>query len=374
MKLKSNRIILSVIIIIGITAIGMGVWQNMSSDQQMFKVGAIISLSSPSGPSFIGEEVRDGMLLAVDEINAWGGINNMNVKLILKDSKSNPQQGASAFEEVEKAHRPHVYISTLSSVSLAIAPLAEKYQAPLFSLVATAQELTKKKNWVFRYWPTAQDESFSLATMASKMGIQHMGILHLDDEYGRSILKHVELEFQKEDRKVDCFPFKMSETDFTLHLKNKDYLDGILIIGFPNHVTKALQQIRENEFSGKLLNNNTVSLPAIRELPESEGVYVTTPIIYNPNFRFANEVSRKYENRFKKPFNHFAATGYDAMKLLAGLLDDNAISRQGIRDLLREGFNYPGVFGELHSKPGQYDISFPIHPGKIKNGKVVYLR
>ncbi|MCG8696924.1 MAG: hypothetical protein MI922_02630, partial [Bacteroidales bacterium] len=121
-------------------------------------------------------------------------------------------------------------------------------------------------------------------------------------------------------------------------------------------------------------NNNTVSLPAIRELPESEGVYVTTPIIYNPNFRFANEVSQKYENRFKKPFNHFAATGYDSMKLLAGLLEDKAISRHRIRDLLREGFNYPGVFGELHSKPGQFDISFPIHPGQIKNGRVVYLR
>ncbi|MDY7031654.1 MAG: hypothetical protein SVY10_07060 [Thermodesulfobacteriota bacterium] len=112
----------------------------------------------------------------------------------------------------------------------------------------------------------------------------------------------------------------------------------------------------------------------IKEMPEIAGVYLAAPIIYNPNFLFAKEVHKKYEALYKKPLSHQAAKGYDFMKLLAGLLEDEEVSRENVKRLLEEGFIYPGVFGDLDVKPGEHDISLPLHPAQIIDDKVKYLR
>jgi ABC-type branched-subunit amino acid transport system substrate-binding protein len=109
-------------------------------------------------------------------------------------------------------------------------------------------------------------------------------------------------------------------------------------------------------------------------MPEANGAYVAAPIIYNPNFLFAKEVKEKYETKYGKPFDHYAANGYDFVKLLAGLLEEQELSRERVRRLFEEGFVYSGVFGDLDVKPGEQDITFPLHPAQIVDGEVKYLR
>jgi ABC-type branched-subunit amino acid transport system substrate-binding protein len=101
---------------------------------------------------------------------------------------------------------------------------------------------------------------------------------------------------------------------------------------------------------------------------------VSAPTVYNPKYLFAKEFMEKYGSRYNKPFNHYAANGYDMLKLLAGLLEDKEISRQSVRNLLEEGFIYSGVFGTLDIKPGERDLNFPLYPAQIVDGRVKYLR
>jgi ABC-type branched-subunit amino acid transport system substrate-binding protein len=84
--------------------------------KELIKIGAVLSISGPGG--FYGEEARDGLLLAVDEINAWGGINGRYIELIIEDSKTKPQEGKEGFKSIEEAHHPLLYVSNLSSVSV----------------------------------------------------------------------------------------------------------------------------------------------------------------------------------------------------------------------------------------------------------------
>ena len=84
--------------------------------KEPIKIGAILSLSGP-GESY-GKDVREGMVLAVDEINSWGGINGRYIELIIEDSKTNPQEGKKAFNKIEADHHPLLYVSNLSSVSV----------------------------------------------------------------------------------------------------------------------------------------------------------------------------------------------------------------------------------------------------------------
>jgi len=53
---------------------------------------------------------------------------------------------------------------------------------------------------------------------------------------------------------------------------------------------------------------------------------------------------------------------------------DKEVSRESVKNLLEGGFMYHGVFGELDVKPGEHDITFPLHPAQIVDGKLKYLR
>jgi len=60
------------------------------------------------------------------------------------------------------------------------------------------------------------------------------------------------------------------------------------------------------------------------------------------------------------------------IKILAGLWEDEEISRERVKSLLDEGFTYSGVFGMVNVRPGEHDISFPLYPAQIINGEVKY--
>jgi len=59
---------------------------------------------------------------------------------------------------------------------------------------------------------------------------------------------------------------------------------------------------------------------------------------------------------------------------LSGLLKDKEVSRESVKSLLESGFIYSGVFGSIDVKPGEHDITFPLHPAQIVDGEVKYLQ
>jgi branched-chain amino acid transport system substrate-binding protein len=91
--------------------------------KETIKIGAIMPISAPAAHH---ADVLDAMLLAADKINSSGGINGRKMELIIEDSKSNRQKGKKAFNRIEASHHPVLYVSTTSSVSMALAPLAEE--------------------------------------------------------------------------------------------------------------------------------------------------------------------------------------------------------------------------------------------------------
>ena len=339
-------------------------------EEETIKIGAVLSLSGPG--QYSGEEVRDGMLLAVDEINTWGGINGKKIEVIIEDHKTDPEESKKAFAKIESAHQPVLYLSTQSSVALALGPLAEEHQVVLFCLLATVPKITENQEWVFRYWPTAEAEIPPILSILEELRVKKLGVLYQDDEFGRSLLELLQKEFKGTGGIVEAEDFKPDLTDLKESITRLIDMEAIYVIGYIGILENIFKQLKEENFRGPILCGNTASFPTIVSIPEAQGVYVATPIIYNPNFPFAKEVEEKYVNRYNKPFSHSAASGYDSIKILAGLWEDEDISRGRVKSLLEEGFVYSGVFGIINVRPGEHDISFPLHPAQIIEGEVKY--
>ena len=336
------------------------------------KIGAVLSISGIAQNA--GKEVRDAMLLAVDEINSRGGINGREIELIIEDSKSNPQEGRKTFNRIETEHHPLLYVSTLSSVSMALAPLAEENRVVLVGLVAATPKLTEKTQWVFRYYPTAKHEVEPILSILQTNKVKNLGIIYLRDAYGTSVFSLFKKEFERTGGKVRSAHFDVQEVDYKEQIAKLKDMEAIYAVGFDPHVKNAFKQLREAKFQGFILGSNSAAGPIVKNTPEANGAYLAAPIVYNPNFLFAKEIKEKYESKYGSPFTHFAANGYDFVKLLEGLLEDKAISRKAVKTILDQGFIYSGVFGSIEVKPGEHEIGFPLHPARIVDGKIDYLR
>ncbi len=335
-------------------------------------IGAILSVTGPSGPTTEGMGVRDGMILAAEEINSFGGINGSKIELVINDAKINAETGKEIFQNMEAGRPPLLYISTHSSVSTALAPLFEENNVVLVATLATDPGVTKEKEWVFRYWPTSEVEMPALMSLLKSAKVRNLGVIYLDDEFGRSILNGLVREVGKIGGTVNGESFLIRETDFTDKIAKLSSYEGILAVGFPQHLKAAFKQIRDYGYKGSVFSTLAAADISFHTLPEANGVYITAPIIYNPTFLFAEGLKEKYEARFREPFSYFAATGYDLIKMLAALFEDEELSREKVKELLEAGFTHPGALGTVDVREGEHDMAFPIHPAQIIDGTVRY--
>jgi len=125
---KRNKSILGIIGII-VIAISLGSFFFFEEivGGETIKIGATLPITGAA--SNIGEQMRDGMQLAVDEINSRDGINGRLIELIIVDNETNLEKTKKDFLEIEETHTPLMYVSTTSSLSTSVS-IATKTDLP----------------------------------------------------------------------------------------------------------------------------------------------------------------------------------------------------------------------------------------------------
>ena len=367
MSKKTPLIITSIVVVVALVSI---FYFSGESNPESIKVGVTLTETGPG--SGIGIEVRDGMQMAVDEVNSSGGINGRPIELIIVDNQNNLEKAKKDFLEIEKTHAPLMFISSLSSISNAVSPLAEEHKVVLMALSATATNVTIEKEWTYRYFPTAEDEAVTITRILDGLNVYDMGILYVDDAFGGSVADEVERVSQHPDRTVSRAPHDLDTTDFKEHIMNLQDTDAIVVVTFPEYVQQILNDAREVNYQGHLIGSSDFLIRDMASIPEADGVYLATPTILDPTFSFAVKIGENFESRYNKSFDQNAANGYDFIKLLGQLLEDEELSRDNVKQVLDEGYGHLGAFGNIHVSPGDHDIAFPLVPTQIIDGKLEF--
>jgi len=153
------------------------------------KIGVVAALSGQSAKS--GEALTRGLNVAIDEINAAGGILGRPVELVRRDDESNPAKGMLAARELIQREKVAVLFGGLDTpVSLAIVPLANQLKVPFMGVWAAGTGITRngaKDNYVFRV--SAVDELVDEALVeygVSKNGMQKPGMILVNNPWGES--------------------------------------------------------------------------------------------------------------------------------------------------------------------------------------------
>ncbi|SDE56882.1 ABC transporter substrate-binding protein [Rhodospira trueperi] len=330
-------------------------------------IGAVLPLSGP-GVS-VGQDIRDGLDLAIERVNDRGGVNGRPLVLSVQDGAGGPQAAWDAILAGDQ--EPLLTVAGTSSVAVALKPLAEDRERILFGLVATAPALTEGAEWVFRYWLTAEQE-LPIMTSVLPDDVGGVAVYYLDDAYGQSVYGNVREVFTGTEVVVTGVPFAPADTAFGAVVEAGQGADVAVVVGFASHIRGVLAALKDSGFPGVIVSTTAAALPEVVSDPVSDDVLVAAPAIFNLSFRFADDVKRLYESLHGRPFNQYVANGYDFIIMLAGLLDGTPADRDALREQLRKGFVYSGVFGNVTLPAGAHDIAFPLFPARIRDGEIVY--
>ena len=157
--------------------------------QQTIKIGLVTALSGQSARA--GEAITRGLQVAIDEINAKGGVLGRKLELLRRDDESIPAKGVIAARELYFKEKVAVLIGGLDSpVALAIVPIANDNKLPFMDPWAAGTPITKngaKDNFVFRV--SAVDELVDKAMLQYAQKVykaQKPGMILVNNPWGES--------------------------------------------------------------------------------------------------------------------------------------------------------------------------------------------
>jgi branched-chain amino acid transport system substrate-binding protein len=317
------------------------------------RIGAIVSRTGAAAS--YGEQVARGYDLAVEELNAAGGVRGRRLELLYKDDSTNPEVGLSALRDLVERERVAVVLGAVSSsVTLRLAPYCERRHVVLISPSASTPQLTDAGEYVFRTYPSDVLEGASMAEFARDLGLDRVAILAVDDDYGASLADVFAERFRASGGSVVAvLTFPEGNTgalkDAVLALSGLSPR-GLYVPAYAADFAAALNLLRESNAHPIVLGTSSVTADAIRIAgPAAENVVFPLPSFDadadDPGIR---AFAASFRARYGVEPDVYAAHAYDAVRVFA-----TAVERAGswepddVRDALLRIDNYEGATGRM---------------------------
>jgi branched-chain amino acid transport system substrate-binding protein len=350
---------------------------NAKNDKDVIKIGAILPLTGSA--SSVGEFQKNGIEVAVSEVNEMGGINGKKVEVIFGDSKNEGKEGLAVLKKMVELDKVKVFIASQSGVVVPLAKeISDNKDLLLFITISSYPEVTKLGDNIFRFYVTSDNESKKMADFTyNKLGIKNAGVFYINDDFGISGLKTFRNKYIELGGKVVWdSSYEKTGSDFKTSLlkATNSKMEALYIIGYDKAFAIAVKQVREVGIKLPILASIGMSVPEwINIAGESaEGIYVTAtrfePGSNNPKIKTFVE---KYNKQFGKDPNMLAAFTYDSFKLIIEAFSKGANSPQELAEKLKKTNNYEGTIGNISfdiSREGNIDLIIR----KISDGKPVY--
>jgi branched-chain amino acid transport system substrate-binding protein len=340
------------------------------------QIGAVISETGAAAS--YGGRVKKGMDLAVEEINAAGGLNGKSLELVYRDDATNPEVGRQVTQELIDEVGVGAIIGAVSSaVTVAIAPICESERVILLSPTASTPDITQAGYYIFRIYPSDILEGTAMANFARDLGIERMAIFAVDNEFGNGLKDVFAGEFESRFRKiVKSVSFKEGEAaDLTAEFEElkKEKPDGIYIVAYVEDVAAIVQQVRDAGLNAIILTTSSVSDADLVDLVGAAADNIVFPRASTFEFDSKEPDVQQFVQAYRKKYGEnpddFAAHGYDAVKvLLEGMQKGKSTHPDNVKVGLLAVSDYDGPSGRVafdeHGDIIQYPRLFVIRQGR----------
>lgn len=384
--LGRRRFVVAAMALSALAALGLGCGKKTdagatgdSAAAAEWKVGAYLSLSGAE--TQFGQDTREGIELAMDEVNAKGGVKGKKIKVVFEDDKSNPQEASNKVLQLIDRDKVLALLGEVaSSRSKAGGIVANKKKIPMITPSSTNPDVTKVGPFVFRVCFTDDVQGQMGARFVSeKLGKKKVAILYASDDLYSSGLANV---FRTEAKKLGMEvviekSFLKNETNFTTYLNEIKGANPEMVYApiYYNAMVPVARQAKAAGIPGSMFigGDGWHAESLVNDAGEEmEGAYFTNHFSPDMPSEASKTFVKKYSERFRHEPSSMAATGYDAALLLADAIGRaKADTPEAIRDAIAETKEFQGATGAITIN-AERNADKPIVIVQIKNKKFTY--
>jgi branched-chain amino acid transport system substrate-binding protein len=321
--------------------------------------------------SAFGEGERQGIDLAIQELNKEGGLDGRKVEIIYEDSQCQPNLAASNVQKLISTGIEVIIGDTCSSATLAAAPIAEKNKVVLITPISGADSISNSGDYIFRNFIPNSYYSKAGAEKISRMGIEKVAVMYINNDAGLSWKNTFIESFNGKITNIESYA--PQEKDFkTSLLKIKESNPELVFLaGYYSDGALVLKQAKELGLNQQFFGaGDAFDDPAFIEAAgeSAEGfMYLSVPAGFGGKF---TEFKQKFEKKYKEEPSLFATYAYDTTIIVLEAIKKCGLDSEEIKNCLYKT-DYYGITNHI-----TFDKNGDLVGGEtiikvIKNGKAI---
>lgn len=320
------------------------VTSNQPNPSNPVKIGVLYPLS---GNLAFGEAMKNGAILAAENINAKGGINGRPIELIIEDSKADGKEAVTAFTKIHSTGDVRYYLTTVSAVGMVLKPLAKDRNVLLFNDIAHVQA-TSGAPAILRHSQSIEQEVSLIETFVKNKGFERIGVLALNDEFGLAYINGLQSRLDGKTFLIE--KMDASQTDFKTNVQKIMNSEVIVLAGAGKNFGLALKQLKELGYAGEVVTALGFTLvPGSFEAAgdAKKGVYYLS----FDESAVKEEFKTQYKNRFGKDATFLAMVPYTDIELMAKGISQVGDDPQKVATYIKSLSQFEGTFENVKITP-----------------------
>ncbi|RFC42931.1 MAG: branched-chain amino acid transport system substrate-binding protein [Verrucomicrobia bacterium] len=348
--MKLHQFLFVVLPLLGISSCKKAPDASASGDIQ---VGEFASLTGATA-SF-GQSSHKGTQMAIDEINADGGVLGRKIRLVTEDDQSRPGEAATVVRKmISRDHIVALLGEVASSRSLEAAPICQQAGIPMISPASTNPKVTEVGDRIFRVCFIDPFQGTVLSKFALSKNWKRVAILtDVKQDYSVGLSQFFKANISANGGEVVSEQsYSSGDKDFKAQLTaiKGAQPDAILASGYYTEAGLIALQSRELQIAAPLLGGDGWDSPSLVEVGGKaiEGSFFSNHFSVEDPAPAIQEFLKKYRAKFNAEPDAMAALGYDSAMILA-----DAIKRAGstesdkLRDAIAATKDFLAVTGKI---------------------------
>lgn len=325
----------------------------------------------------IGADMLHGVQVAIDKVNADGGINGRQISLVAEDGRCNGADAASAAQKLVNVDKVFAIVGAgCSSETLAAAPIVNDGKVVMVSPVSSSPDVTQAGDYVFRNYPSDALKTTAMAKYFVENKIAKLAMISENTDFcqafrpalqqklpaGAIVFDEVVEPGTKDFRSLMT---RLKGLEFDMFFANgqSDTSDGLM-----------MQQLREAGITAPAITQDTGDSAALaKSMADAvEGLYVINVPADVKDPAFASAFQEKYGD--PKYGIAYAGFSYDAANVILQGIAAGATDSTALKDWLYTLPSYTGAVGTFHFDENGDVVGIPYVLKQYQKGEIKTLK
>ena len=327
-----------------------------------------------------GLEMREGVDLAIEEINADGGVLDRDLTTEVVDDEGKPANGPVIAQQFcDDSSIPAVLGFSFSSVALSGLPIYTQCGLPVVASAVTSPELSGASDIFFRTVFTDAYQGAEAARFISEnRDVKKVAVLYQQDDYGKGVADAFSAAIEEEGGTVTSSQaYQLGTVNFgsIVDTALSGDPDAVFIGGFYTEAGKIVTQVRDSGSEVPIFASDGAASPLFLELTgaDAEGVEVYAAFSASDPRAEASDFVTAFQEKYDKEPSSWAALAYDATYVVAEAIEKaGSTDRAAVADAIGQTKDFAGVSGTISfDEDGNRvgDLTFQ----RVEDGKFVVI-